>query len=473
MSQQHFSEPPSILSRRKEGDGPKKQTREEYRQQKELEELRKAGTAPAEVDESGRDINPHIPKYMVDVPWYVTYDHSKPTLKHQRKDIEKETVYDGMDKWYNRGAVGKLATKFREGSCENCGGMGHKKKDCLERPRKVLAKYSNEVLTVDEEAQPDLSLTFDGKRDRWNGVDLDWYQNKIKNDFEKLAEAKRLLKAKKLQESIVEVTVAPQPGVVVEEEVDQKHDSDADEDEDEDKYADEADMPGQKINIESKQRISVRNLRMREDTAKYLLNLDPNSAYYDPKSRSMRDNPFAGTSKDPSSVPYIGDNYVRYSGEANRFAKSQMFAWDASEKGVEIHQQADPTKLELLHQEFKQRHEEYAKNVKTSVLEKYGGAEYLEAPPKELIYAQTENYIEYNRYGNIVKTQEKATPKSKYVEDQLVNNHKYIWGSYWKDGKWGYKCCESINRDSYCEGSLVNIINVNVNYKRKLGSEDD
>ena len=473
MSQQHFSEPPSILSRRKDGDGPKKQTREEYRQQKELEELRKAGNAPAEVDESGRDINPHIPKYMVDVPWYVTYDHSKPTLKHQRKDIEKEKVYDGMDKWYNRGAVGKLATKFREGACENCGGMGHKKKDCLERPRKVLAKYSNEVLTVDEESQPDLSLTFDGKRDRWNGVDLEWYQDKIKNDFEKLAEAKRLIKAKKLQESIVEATVAPPPGEVIEEEVDQKHDSDADEDEDEDKYADEADMPGQKINIESKQRISVRNLRMREDTAKYLLNLDPNSAYYDPKSRSMRDNPFAGTSKDPSSVPYIGDNYVRYSGEANRFAKSQMFAWDASDKGVEIHSQADPTKLEFLHKEFKQRHEEYAKNVKTSVLEKYGGAEYLEAPPKELIYAQTENYIEYNRYGNIVKTQEKATPKSKYVEDQLVNNHKYIWGSYWKDGKWGYKCCESTSRDSYCEGSLVNIINVNVNYKRKLGSEDD
>jgi pre-mRNA-processing factor SLU7 len=30
---------------------------------------------------------------------------------------------------------------------------------------------------------------------------------------------------------------------------------------------------------------SVRNLRIREDTAKYLLNLDVNSAHYDPKSR--------------------------------------------------------------------------------------------------------------------------------------------------------------------------------------------
>ena len=36
---------------------------------------------------------------------------------------------------------------------------------------------------------------------------------------------------------------------------------------------------------------SVRNLRIREDTAKYLLNLDPNSAHYDPKSRSMREDP--------------------------------------------------------------------------------------------------------------------------------------------------------------------------------------
>lgn len=45
------------------------------------------------------------------------------------------------------------------------------------------------------------------------------------------------------------------------------------------------------LQVDSKQRITVRNLRIREDTAKYLRNLDPNSAYYDPKTRSMRDNP--------------------------------------------------------------------------------------------------------------------------------------------------------------------------------------
>lgn len=63
--------------------------------------------------------------------------------------------------------------------------------------------------------------------------------------------------------------------------------------EDEDKYVDDIDMPGTKM--DSKERITVRNLRIREDTAKYLRNLDPNSAYYDPKTRSMRDNPYKKT----------------------------------------------------------------------------------------------------------------------------------------------------------------------------------
>lgn len=62
-----------------------------------------------------------------------------------------------------------------------------------------------------------------------------------------------------------------------------------DEDEDQDKYAEAADAVGQKL--DTKTRITVRNLRIREDTAKYLINLDPSSAYYDPKTRSMRDNP--------------------------------------------------------------------------------------------------------------------------------------------------------------------------------------
>lgn len=93
-------------------------SREEMKRAKELEEARKAGLAPAEVDAvSGLDINPHIPQYMAAAPWYLNQD--KPSLHHQKNWKNELAQVD--EKWYSRGAKGKANRKFKAGACEKCG----------------------------------------------------------------------------------------------------------------------------------------------------------------------------------------------------------------------------------------------------------------------------------------------------------------------------------------------------------------
>lgn len=82
-------------------------------------------------------------------------------------------------------------------------------------------------------------------------------------------------------------------------------------------------------------------------------------------------------------------------------------------------------------------------------MEKYGGEEHLKAPPKSLLLAQSEEYIEYSRSGKVIKGIEKPKARSIYEEDIMINNHTTVWGSYWNGGRWGYKCCKSFIKVFY------------------------
>jgi len=227
-------------------------------------------------------------------------------------------------------------------------------------------------------------------------------------------------------------------------------DSESDSDENDDDKSDFLDTEQNTsvgVKKDAKTRTTVRNLRIIEDTAKYLRNLNPDSAHYDPKSRSMRDNPTPHI----KDAIYAGDNFVRASGEVNKFAQFQAYAYTEYERGQQIHMQAIPSQAEILFKTFKDKSEEVGKANKESILQKYGGQEHLEAP-KSLLLGQTEEYVEYRYDGSIIRGQESSIPKSKYEEDVIINNHTKIWGSYYEDGQWGYGCCKNLVKNSYCTG---------------------
>ena len=81
--------------------------------------------------------------------------------------------------------------------------MTHKKRDCLERPRKVGAKFSGSNFAPDERLMPNLSLTFDGKRDRWNGYD-NFAHQEVFDEFKKLEEVSAKKNFVKLNFFVVE-----------------------------------------------------------------------------------------------------------------------------------------------------------------------------------------------------------------------------------------------------------------------------
>uniref|UniRef100_A0A7S1XGY3 Pre-mRNA-splicing factor SLU7 n=1 Tax=Compsopogon caeruleus TaxID=31354 RepID=A0A7S1XGY3_9RHOD len=390
--------------------------RDEYRKQKELEDLRKEGKVAPEKDEEGNDINPHIPQYIARSPWYLST--GGPSLRHQKAETVKdpEVVARKLDVWYERGKkAGPAATKFRKGACENCGSMAHAATDCLERPRKVRARFSGVEIAADDVIS-NVALDFDGKRDRWNGYDSKEYK-KVIQTHERLEEERRRLRGEKMDEEF--------------------------------RQGDATDVLMEKKDEGT--RVTVRNLRIREDTAKYLRNLDVNSAYYDPKTRSMREDPTPEV--DPDDKDYAGDNFVRHTGEARGFAGLQLFTLDATERNAGVpHLQAQPSLAEAVYREFQNKREAVQDHRRQETLEKYGGTEHLVSSDVVQAMGQSEAFVEYTRDGRVIKGVEPARPVSKYPEGILELNHTNVWGSYYQDGRWGFACCHQTVRMAYCTG---------------------
>jgi pre-mRNA-processing factor SLU7 len=480
---------------------------EDLRRQKELDEARKAGLAPAAVDEHGKEINPHIPQYMASAPWYAVDDASKPTLRHQRDWRQDEGGEGGPGassssaaaaaaqgqppgQWYDRGAKVFQATKYRKGACENCGAMTHKTADCLERPRARGARWTDKHIAPDEKVEQVRLSGWDAKRDRWNGYDPAEH-DRVVAQYERVEALRQEARAQQRLAALVgggggeeeggggggsgggaAAAGAGGSGAAATAAAGEAGPSNPTATAADDvRLADEEAMGFGAV----ERRVaapgggatgSVRNLRIREDTAKYLLNLDVNSAHYDPKTRSMREDPLPH--KPAHEKPFAGDNFVRTSGaEYEAWAALERHALQAYEKGAEVHAQALPSLAETMYASFKAKKEALAKRQRSDVRERYGSAA---ANPVEdlpegsaaadpearraLLLGQTESYVEYDpRTGRVVRGAEKPVARSRYEEDVFPGNHTSVWGSWWCEGKWGYACCRQTLRQSYCTGA--------------------
>jgi pre-mRNA-processing factor SLU7 len=360
--------------------------------------------------------NSYIPTFISKKPFYIGEDDDQNDyLEHQR--LQK--AESDQSKWYDRGKkLGPAATKFRKGACENCGAITHKTKECLSRPRAKGARWTGKDIQADETIQ-DVSLGWDAKRDRWNGYDAKEYKTVI-DEYSQLEELKKNSQR------------------------DEKKEDEDEEREDGTKYAEESDMGRQ-------QSTATRQLRIREDTAKYLLNLDLDSAKYDPKTRSMVD---SGASVDTAAALVAEEGFLRSSGDAAEFERAQKYAWESQEKAgdTQQHLQANPTSGEYYRRKEKEEAESKRLARQKMLLEKYGGdLNPASSKLRDAAIVESEKYIEYDESGAI-KGSVKAAANSKYPENMLVNNHTTVWGSWWNNFKWGYACCHSIVKNSYCTG---------------------
>ena len=365
--------------------------------------------------------NEYIPSFISKKPFYIDDETSQSDyLTHQRLQNEKNSESLATSKWYNRGQrVGPAATKYRKGACENCGAMTHKKKDCLSRPRKAGAKFTGKRIEADEVIQ-DVQQSWDAKRDRWNGYDASDF-NQVIEEYNELEMLRK--KTKKAADG------------------DEKS---GDEEDEGDKYDAETDMG-------RKQATSTRNLRLREDTAKYLLNLDLDSAKYDPKTRSMVD---SGVTSDKAAQLVAEDGFMRASGDAAEFERAQRYAWETQERGDKnkLHLQANPTSGEVMRKKELKEAEEQKKAKAKALAEKYGTQEkFTDETIRKIAVTENERYVEYDERGGI-KGAPKVKAKSKYAEDVFPGNHTSVWGSWWSSFQWGFACCHSTVKNSYCTG---------------------
>lgn len=482
------------------------------RQQQQLKEARQAGTVAPAVDQStGQIINPHNPEFLTRKPWYLSQgDHQEPTLEHQaglieqnevsltaaeqalqrerlkqKQDAQQGNFYKGQ--WvealkksklpyricqivnvYKKGdGVIELDLEFEDKTIEKRV-RPHNPRD-PSKPRVRITKTGSRSSAVETQLTAGKNA-YVSKRDAYHGYDSQSHNLTMQRKFEQREQIRKQLREESTEKKKKDGKDGGPPS-------DSDYDSDAAGSDSDDEEFVQKDEDAKVITTHlarqggvggAQMKVTARNLRIREDTAKYLRNLDVDSAYYDPKSRSMRENPRPDIPLEESE--FAGDSFQRASGDAIGMAETNLFAWDAEKKGVDLHPQANPSQAELLKKEFKAKATEIKSQRKQALFEKYGGQEHLDGaegasstseavvPDRKIRFGVDVTTKEYNKDGRLIKQAGKDVKmmprQSKYEEDVFSNGHSTVFGSFFHKGafSWGYADDHSLMKNSYCTG---------------------
>ncbi len=490
-----------------------------------------------QIDNMTKEINPHMPQYIVKPPWYL--NQTENSLKHQKAQVE--VTKTPITNYTTKGISNNVVIKYRKGACENCGSKTHKLKECVERPRKRGARWTGKNFSADEFIY-EVPLDYEGKRDRWNGYDPNSF-TRLVMEYQRFEEEKKRVKEEELKnisdpklrdkkmrdEDLEEIVSSEDENLLLNkvgetgipeeflnaadnklnsedkgENTDQKdnknHDGTSSNSNSNSNIANTSTTANntQKITDEDVlaylgemkkdttkkkslndipkdilyQMCTSKSLHVGGDYSKYLLNLALNSAYYDGKSRSMRENPNPGSY---DIHTFKGDNYARNTGDTVKLVQLENFIKEANEKNTDLNLNhvAMPSQAELFHKYLYDTKNNFRSNMLKKIISKYGGEEHLDLP-EGIKSAIKPSEDDHEDYLNDIQDGTKLMKKSIYPEDIYINNHTSVWGSFYhlKFG-WGFKCCLSFDRASWCKGEegLIDNKKIISNYEGKMKEE--
>lgn len=275
--------------------------------------------------------NVHIPRYIKNQPWYYKEAAGKEEdyLVHHRQtkkgtlDIENNSEPKLGPGIHDEFEVVQIKKNNVKPKCLNCGSNDHLKRDCLERPKKILKSNDNQFVVKRKASE---AVDWDAKQDRWFG-----YTGKEYDDVLKSWKNSSEPKSNKLQDE----------------------DWDTDEEIELMKLGLYKDNVGALKQDDSQNTKLKASVRLREDKAAYLNDLNSSELKYDPKSRVYK-------SEDLGFIDNTSHMFHRHlTGEAqelqnlNRFSRTHARRMgitddeenDAKAKHVLV---ANPTQYEMM-----------------------------------------------------------------------------------------------------------------------------